>query len=118
MMDAESLPWLVSQLLLQSLLLKPVLRIRDVYPGSRIQGSKSTRSRIPDPDPQHWLKPLLLLVFQLSDILALAGIHAIAGISSDVGIHAFDAIPAAEVSASAKVPVVAYTPVVGGNPAH
>ena len=23
-------------------------------PGSRIQGSKSTRSRIPDPDPQHW----------------------------------------------------------------
>jgi hypothetical protein len=22
-------------------------------PGSRIQGSKSTRSRIPDPDPQH-----------------------------------------------------------------
>jgi hypothetical protein len=23
-------------------------------PGSRIQGSKSTQSRIPDPDPQHW----------------------------------------------------------------
>jgi hypothetical protein len=23
-------------------------------PGSRIQGSKSTGSRIPDPDPQHW----------------------------------------------------------------
>ncbi len=25
-------------------------------PGSRIQGSKSTRSRIPDPDPQHCKK--------------------------------------------------------------
>jgi hypothetical protein len=25
-------------------------------PGSRIQGSKSTQSRIPDPDPQHCLK--------------------------------------------------------------
>ncbi len=24
------------------------------YSGSRIQGSKSTGSRIPDPDPQHW----------------------------------------------------------------
>jgi hypothetical protein len=23
------------------------------HPGSRIQGSKSTQSRIPDPDPQH-----------------------------------------------------------------
>jgi hypothetical protein len=31
--------------------------IRDaekIYSGSRIQGSKSTQSRIPDPDPQHW----------------------------------------------------------------
>ncbi len=26
------------------------------HPGSRIQGSKSTQSRIPDPDPQHWKK--------------------------------------------------------------
>jgi len=26
----------------------------DFYP-SRIQGSKSTQSRIPDPDPQHWI---------------------------------------------------------------
>ena len=25
-------------------------------PGSRIQESKSTQSRIPDPDPQHWKK--------------------------------------------------------------
>ncbi len=25
-------------------------------PGSRIQGSKSTQSRIPDPDPQHWVR--------------------------------------------------------------
>jgi hypothetical protein len=24
-------------------------------PGSRIQGSKRPQSRIPDPDPQHWL---------------------------------------------------------------
>jgi hypothetical protein len=32
--------------------------IRDpekTYPGSRIQGSK--KQRIPDPDPQHWVKP-------------------------------------------------------------
>ncbi len=35
----------------------PGSEIRDpekTYSGSRIQGSKSTRSRIPDPDPQHW----------------------------------------------------------------
>ena len=34
----------------------PGSEIRDpekTYSGSRIQGSKSTRSRIPDPDPQH-----------------------------------------------------------------
>ena len=33
--------------------------IRDpekTYSGSRIQGSKSTRSWIPDPDPQHWIQ--------------------------------------------------------------
>ncbi len=37
----------------------PGSEIRDpekTYSGSRIQGSKSTRSRIPDPDPQHWLR--------------------------------------------------------------
>ncbi len=37
----------------------PGSEIRDpekIYSGSRIQGSKSTGSRIPDPDPQHWLK--------------------------------------------------------------
>ncbi len=35
--------------------------IRDpekTYSGSRIQGSKSTRSRIPDPDPQHCNIPI------------------------------------------------------------
>jgi hypothetical protein len=39
--------------------------IRDpekTYPGSRIQGSKSTQSRIPDPDPQHWLRNCDILV--------------------------------------------------------
>jgi hypothetical protein len=37
-------------------ILDPRSGIRDpekTYSGSRIQGSKSTRSRIPDPDPQH-----------------------------------------------------------------
>jgi hypothetical protein len=33
---------------------KNLFRILD--PGSRIQGSKSTRSRIPDPDPQHCME--------------------------------------------------------------
>jgi hypothetical protein len=36
----------------------PGSEIRDpekTYSGSRIQGSKSTQSRIPDPDPQHWI---------------------------------------------------------------
>ncbi len=36
----------------------PGSEIRDpekIYSGSRIQGSKSTQSRIPDPDPQHWV---------------------------------------------------------------
>ena len=31
-------------------------------PGSRIQGSKSTQSRIPDPDPQHCIKPKVKLI--------------------------------------------------------
>ncbi len=33
--------------------------IRDpekTYSGSRIQGQKGIGSRVPDPDPQHWLK--------------------------------------------------------------
>jgi hypothetical protein len=37
--------------------------IRDpekTYSGSRIQGSKSTQSRIPDPDPQHCNTGLIL----------------------------------------------------------
>jgi hypothetical protein len=39
----------------------PGSEIRDpekTYSGSRIQGSKSTQSRIPDLDPQHWLDVL------------------------------------------------------------
>jgi hypothetical protein len=41
----------------------PGSEIRDpekTYSGSRIQGSKSTRSRIPDPDPQHCRQPCSL----------------------------------------------------------
>jgi hypothetical protein len=35
------------------------IRNPETYSGSRIQGSK--RHRIPDPDPQHWVNPSLLL---------------------------------------------------------
>jgi hypothetical protein len=37
--------------------------IRDVHPGSRIQGSK--RHQIPDPDPQYWIW-LVDHIFRLS----------------------------------------------------
>ena len=40
--------------------------IRDpkkTYSRSRIQGSKSTQSRIPDPDPQHCFKEVFFLSF-------------------------------------------------------
>jgi hypothetical protein len=52
----------------------PGSEIRDpekTYSGSRIQGSKSTQSRIPDPDPQHWL--LCPKVGNMSEDAAAAG---------------------------------------------
>ncbi len=41
-------------------------------PGSRIQGSKSTQSRIPDPDPQHWLYGRELFIILVMKLFILA----------------------------------------------
>ncbi len=45
-------------------IVKKLLKIWSWDPGSRIQGSKSTRSRIPDPDPQHWIRHHHIFKFQ------------------------------------------------------
>jgi hypothetical protein len=54
----------------RSINLGPVLRIRDVYPGSwiinfpsRIQGQKDSRSWIPDPDPHQRIEVFLTQKF-------------------------------------------------------